>query len=486
VNSKHERKSQVRTRFAPSPTGLLHIGNARTAIMNWLFAKHNSGIFVLRIEDTDVERSTESSEKSILDDLEWLGLSWDEGPERKDAFGPYRQSERREFYRQVLQQLLNEGRVYPCYCTPEELEARKKEKLEKGESAVYDGHCFHLTKDQKQKFESEGRAPAFRFHVEEKEIRFADLVREEVVFQGEHIGDFIIVRPDGMPMYNFACVVDDHHMAISHVVRGDDHISNTPRQLFLYHALDWVPPCFAHIPMILGKDRTRLSKRHGATSVVQYREAGYLPEALVNYLSLLSWSSESGEEILSLERLVREFDFGRVSKSAAVFDTEKLDWMNGIYIRQAEAEKLSQMAFPYFRKAGFPVTSADEIVPVISALQDKVERINQFAENGRIFYQDKAVPENQEAREVLQNQETVRILTLFLEETDSLNDWNGELFLKVMKTIQASTGIKGKSLWMPIRVALTGQVHGPELPRIAGVFGLAKCRRFVRTVLENH
>jgi nondiscriminating glutamyl-tRNA synthetase len=485
VNRKNEASPQVRTRFAPSPTGHLHIGNARTAIMNWLFAKHSSGVFVLRIEDTDAERSTESSEKSIFEDLNWLGLSWDEGPEREGAFGPYRQSERQEIYRQELRELRESGKVYPCYCAPEELEARREAKLEKGESAVYDGRCFHLTEGQKQKFESEGRKPAFRFHVEQKEIRFTDLVREEVVFQGENIGDFIIVRTDGMPMYNFACAVDDHRMAITHVIRGDDHISNTPRQLLLYHALHWTPPVFAHIPMILGKDRTRLSKRHGATSVAQYQESGYLPDALVNYLSLLSWSSESGEEILSIEQLVREFDFGRISKSAAVFDTEKLDWMNGVYIRQADAEKLSRMALPYFQKAGFPVSSADEIAPVISALQDKVERIGQFAEKGRIFYQTEAVPENQEAGEVLQSQEAVRLFASFLEETDSLNDWSGDVFLKVMKAIQTNTSIKGKSLWMPIRVALTGQVHGPELPRVVAILGLEKCRRFIRAVLEN-
>lgn len=453
--------------------------------MNWLFAKHSSGIFVLRIEDTDVERSTGSSERSILEDLVWLGLSWDEGPEKEGRFGPYRQSERREVYQQTLRKLLKENKVYPCYCTPEELEARKEAKLEKGESAVYDGHCLHLTEDQKKKFESEGRKPAFRFHVKQMVIRFTDLVREEIVFQGENIGDFIIVRPDGMPMYNFACAVDDHHMAISHVIRGDDHISNTPRQLLLYYALDWTPPVFAHIPMILGNDRTRLSKRHGATSVAQYQESGYLPDALVNYLSLLSWSSESGEEILSVDRLVREFDFKRISKSAAVFDTEKLDWMNGIYIRQASAEKLSQIALPYFEKAGFPVASADEIVPVISALQDKAERIDQFAEKARIFYQTEPSPENQEAREILQNKEAIRLFTSFLEETDSLNDWSGDIFLKVMKNIQTHTAIKGKQLWMPIRVALTGQIHGPELPRIVGIFGLDKCRQFIQAVLEN-
>lgn len=453
--------------------------------MNWLFAKRNHGAFVLRIEDTDIDRSTESSEKSILEDLQWLGLTWDEGPGTDQKFGPYHQSERQTFYQEALQTLQGTGQIYPCYCTPEELEIRRKEKLKKGESAVYDGRCFRLTKDQKQVFEKEGKKPAFRFHVEEKEIRFIDLIRDDVVFHGDHIGDFIVVRPDGMPMYNFACTVDDHQMAISHVIRGDDHISNTPRQLLLYQALGWEPPEFAHIPMILGKDRTRLSKRHGATSVAQYREAGYLPEVLLNYLSLLSWSSESGEEILSVEQLIEEFDFKRISKSAAVFDTEKLDWMNGVYIRKAEVKDLSRMAFPYFQKAGFPISSAEEIEPILSLLQDKVERINQFVEQARIFYRTDVVPENQEADRMIRTSEAVQLYTVFLEETESMHDWNGEKFLEVMKRVQEKTGIKGKNLWMPIRAGLTGSLHGPELPKIAAIFGLEKCRTLIKQTLSR-
>lgn len=453
--------------------------------MNWLFAEHNHGTFVLRIEDTDMERSTESSEKSILDDLRWLGLTWDEGPETKGGYGPYRQSERNAVYQETLQTIQKTGRIYPCYCTPEELEIRRKEKLAQGESAVYDGRCFQLTNNQKNNFEKEGRKPAFRFHVGKSTIQFSDLIRDEVVFQGSHIGDFIVVRPDGMPMYNFACTVDDHYMSISHVIRGDDHISNTPRQLFLYQALGWEPPAFAHIPMILGKDRTRLSKRHGATSVAQYRESGYLPEVLMNYLSLLSWSSESGEEILSVEQLIEEFDFSRVSKSAAVFDTEKLDWMNGVYIRKANVRLLSELAFPYFQQAGFPVSSEEEVEAIISLLQDKVERISQFAERAHIFYQTEVVPENREAGNMIRTPEAAQIFQCFLKETESLNDWNGGKFLEIMKHIQSQAGIKGKNLWMPIRVGLTGQLHGPELPKVVELFGLGKCREFIKKAVDS-
>ena len=420
-----------------------------------------------------------------MEDLQWLGLSWDEGPETNGEFGPYHQSERQTIYQEALQKLQETGKIYPCYCTTEELDLRRKEKLGKGESAVYDGRCFHLTKDQKQVFDNEGRRPAFRFHVDEEEIQFDDLIRDEVVFHGNHIGDFIVVRPDGMPMYNFACTVDDHHMAISHVIRGDDHISNTPRQLLLYHAFSWEPPQFAHIPMILGKDRTRLSKRHGATSVAQYRESGYLPEVLMNYLSLLSWSSESGEEILTVERLVKEFDFNRISKSAAVFDTEKLDWMNGVYIRDTEVKRLSQLAFPGFQNGGLPVSSPEEIEPIISLLQDKVERISQFAEQAKIFYQTNMIPENQEAEKMVRTPETSQLFNAFLKETESLNEWSGEKFLQVMKQVQASIGIKGKNLWMPIRVGLTGNLHGPELPKIVEIFGLEKCRKLIKQALNR-
>ena len=472
-------KKDIRTRFAPSPTGHLHIGNARTAIMNWLYARHTGGSFILRIEDTDRERSTEASELSIFSDLKWLGLNWDEGPDIGGDYGPYRQSERMEIYHKYLKQLQESGRVYPCYCTPEELEARRKELLKQGKSIQYDGKCRNLTLAERKRFENEGRKPVFRFKVEEKEIVFQDLTKGEISFQGENIGDFIVVRSDGMPMYNFACTIDDHLMEISHVIRGDDHISNTPRQLLLYKAFGWVPPVFAHIPMILGKDRVRLSKRHGATSVSQYREMGYLPEALVNFLSLLSWSSESGEEILSVDRLIEEFSFDRISKTAPIFDIEKLDWMNGVYIRNLKLDRLSELIFPVLQKAGYPVSSIEGIKPIVSLLREHLERINQAEEKSRIFFQKKVTPEG-EASVILKKNDAKKVLSAFLEEMESVEQWNADTFMMVMKKIQKKLGIKGKNLWIPVRAALTGQIHGPELPKIAEILGYEKCQRFVR------
>jgi len=473
----------VRTRFAPSPTGHLHIGNARTAIMNWLAARHFNGQFILRIEDTDRERSTQASEITILEDMRWLGLDWDEGPDKEGVYGPYRQSERLHLYHETMDTLINNGDAYPCYCTAEELEARRQDQLKRGEQPHYDGRCRQLSLQEKTAFEQQGRKPSIRFHVSTESVAFPDLVKGEIAFQREALGDFVIVRPDGMPMYNFACVVDDHHMAITHVIRGDDHVSNTPRQILIYQAMKWPVPEFAHIPMILGKDRNRLAKRHGATSVSQFQEMGYLPEALINFLSLLSWSSESGDELLSREQLIDEFNFEKVSRAPSVFDTEKLDWMNGVYIREkTELSRLAELALPYFLKAGYPVQHAEEVLPIIRVLQSKMEKLSEIEDKARIFFQETVVPEK-EAAEMLGTTESQSVFRAFLSETDNMSEWNAQTFLAVMKQVQQESGIKGKNLWMPVRVALTGQVHGPELGPVTEILGLEKCRQFIRQAL---
>ena len=475
---------KIRTRFAPSPTGHLHIGNARTAIMNWIFARHSNGEFILRVEDTDRERSTAESEQSILGDLKWLGLDWDEGPDKGGSCGPYRQSERLDLYDHYLKELLSSGDVYPCYCTAEELEARREEQLAKGESPQYNGHCRHLSEAQIQAYKTEGRAFSYRFKAETENVTFRDLVRGEVTVPGEQIGDFIIARPDGMPMYNFGCVIDDHLMAISHVIRGDDHVSNTPRQVLIYRTLGWEPPIFAHIPMILGADRQRLSKRHGATSVDQYHEQGYLADALVNFLSLLSWSSETGDEVLSRERLIQEFDFKRITRSSAVFDIEKLNWMNGLYIRAMEPETLAKCLLPYSQSAGFPVQNAAELLPIARMVQEKMERLSEFAEKAKVFFQEAAVPENDAAREILAKESSKAVFGAFLDQTKTLSSLDRNSFMELMKTIQKETGVKGKDLWMPVRIALSGQEHGPDLPGMVEYFGLEKCRRLIQQAMK--
>jgi glutamyl-tRNA synthetase len=474
---------EIRTRFAPSPTGHLHIGNARTAIMNWIFTRHHKGKFLLRIEDTDRDRSTEASEIAILEDLKWLGINWDEGPNIGGKFKPYRQSERIHLYQEYIRKLEDSGNIYPCYCTAEELDSRRKAKLEKGESLMYDGRCRQLTHDQRKKMEQQGKKPAFRFRVDEDEVTFVDLVKESISFRKENIGDFIVVRPDGMPIYNFACVVDDHLMEITHVIRGDDHISNTPKQLLMYKALKIEPPYFAHIPMILGKDRIRLSKRHGATSVSQFREMGYLPEAIINFLSLLSWSSESGDEILSKDRLIEEFDFSRVTKAASIFDVEKLDWMNGIYIRNKSQDELVYLVKPFLEDAGYSLDKDIEIQSIVALLHDKMERLSDIKEKSKIFFQSQIVPENDEAAQLLRTEESQKVLSAFLEKIESINSLNGESFQEIMKVVQDVTDVRGKKLWMPVRIALTGQIHGPQLTGIIEILGLDKCRKFIKEAL---
>jgi len=475
---------ETRVRFAPSPTGHLHIGNVRTAILNWLFAKNTGGAFILRIEDTDVERSVDQYTNQIYEDLRWLGLTWDEGP---DIGGPhkfYRQSERLNIYQEYAKRLLDEDKAYYCFCTQEELEHNRKESLAKGETIQYNRRCLYLTEDQKKAFWEQGRKPAIRFKVQPREIMFNDLVKGELLFDTENIGDFVIMRGEGIPTYNFAAVVDDGLMAITHVIRGDDHVSNTPKQILIYHALDFNLPKFVHIPMILGPDKTRLSKRHGATSIEYYRYRGYLPEVIINFLSLLSWSSVSGEEILSIEQLIEQFDFKRISKAAAIFDIEKLNWMNGYYIRQTDLDRLTHLASPYLRQANYPIGNFETTRRIISLLQNYLDHMDQVIEQARIFYQNSVIINDPQARMIIRKDSSRRIFWSFLRELDTIDELDANIFRKIMKTVQKETGVMGKELWMPIRVALTGKLHGPELPHIAEILGKEKCEKFVKSAIS--
>jgi nondiscriminating glutamyl-tRNA synthetase len=455
-----------RVRFAPSPTGKLHIGNARTAILNWLLARKYSGSFILRIEDTDLARSTIESEKAILEDLRWLGLDWDEGPDIGGLYGPYRQSERVELYRQAAEKLVELGCAYYCALTDKEMEEFRKSRLAEGKLPVYRGEL------------SKGLVPgssdnplSIRFRVPEAEISsWKDLVKGEVAIENRNIGDFIILRSQGGPTYNFAVVVDDMAMKISHAVRGDDHLSNTPRQLMLYRAFNAEPPAFAHIPMILGPDHQRLSKRHGATSVAEFRAAGYLPEALINYLSLLSWSSASGEDYLPLEILLREIDFERLGKSAAVLDTAKMRWLNGKYIRALPEEKLVSLlrVFAGEEERAF---AAYQFRQIALACREKLETLSDIT--GYLDTFRGKVPEisNPEAKAIMATAEAGTVLAEMVRELKSLKGAGVEEMKSLFKTVGKNTGIKGKMLYLPVRLALTGKEHGPELPNIMAVLG---------------
>ncbi len=475
---------ETRVRFAPSPTGHLHIGNVRTAILNWLFAKHTNGKFILRIEDTDTERSADEFIEPIYEDLKWLGLNWDEGPNVGGSMQPYRQSERLAIYNKYAEKLLSENKAYYCYCTQDELDQMREESLAKGGTGFYNQKCVRLSEEEKNEYVKQGRKPTTRFKVPPKaEIRFKDIVRGELKFDSENISDFVVMRSEGIPTYNFAAVVDDGLMKISHVIRGDDHVSNTPRQILLYQALGLELPEFVHIPMILGADRTRLSKRHGATSLDQYRNKGYLPEALVNFLSLLSWSSESGDEILSIKRLIDEIDLNRISKSAAIFDVEKLNWMNGTYIRQTEPERLTELSIPFLKQNGYPVYDKEKTKNIISILQEKVEYLEQLPEHAAIFFRDKVQIENSEAKAMVRQDSTQKVFWSFLRELEAIEEIDRDIFRRIMKTVQNETGIMGKNLWMPVRIALTGDLHGPDLPMVAEILGRAKCEKFIKQVI---
>lgn len=470
-------EQKVRVRFAPSPTGYLHLGGVRTALFNWLFAKHYNGKFILRIEDTDLEREQKSSVGTILTSLKWLGLLWDEGPEVGGDHAPYYQKERLKIYYNFANKLLQEGKAYYCYCTEEELEAKRKQALKEKKTPKYDGKCRNLTHTQKQQLEKSGRKPVIRFKIPKIEgnIVVDDLIRGKVEFSPDVLHDFIIIRSDGVAAYNFAVVIDDHLMKITHVIRGDDHLSNTPKQILLYQALGFDLPKFAHLPMILGKDGTRFSKRHGAVSIDTYRELGYLPEALINYLALRGWSPpEEGKEIYSIDALITDFDLDRVVKNPAIFDLDKLNWMNGIYIRNANLDRLTQLAIPYLKKKGFLKCCNDFewLKLVVDLVRTHLNYLSEITDHVDYLFNSKITLED-EAKEILKTQTAKKVLECFGKKLEEISDINN--ISQVIKEMGKEIGITGKELFMPIRVALTGKIHGPELPKIISVLGKEIC-----------
>ncbi|MFZ5753664.1 MAG: glutamate--tRNA ligase [Bacillota bacterium] len=468
---------EIRVRFAPSPTGPLHIGGARSALFNFLYAKGAGGKFIIRIEDTDLERSSRESEENILDSLRWLGITWDEGPDNGGPYGPYRQTERLGLYQEYTQKLLEQGKAYYCYCSEEELEAERQEQMARGETPRYSGKCCKLSPAERTKLEEEGRKPVIRFRVpENRDIIINDLVRGQVVFESNGIGDFVIVKSDGIPTYNYAVVIDDTTMKISHVIRAEEHLSNTPRQVLLYEALGFKVPFFAHISLILGKDRSKMSKRHGATSVVQYKELGYLPEAVVNFLALLGWSPVGEEEIFSMEELKEQFALERVAKNPAVFDMDKLRWINGIYIRKTPVERLATLALPFLQKAGYVSASPTPAELnwtqlVVAALQEKLSTLSEIVDHMDILAGETVQIENEEAAQILKEETFPLVIKTFREKIMSLPELTPDVVKPLLKAITKELKLGGKQVYMPIRIALTGQMHGPELFYLIPILG---------------
>ncbi len=464
----------VRVRFAPSPTGHLHIGGARTALFNWLFARHNKGVFVLRIEDTDRSRSTEEYIEAILDGMTWLGLDWDEGP--------FRQTDRMDVYRSYVERLLDEGRAYHCYCTPQELEERRKEALKEGRPPKYDGRCRDL------KTPPAGRNPAVRFRMARTGRTVVDdLIRGPVAYENEQLDDFIILRSEGTPTYNFVVVVDDVDMRITHVIRGDDHLNNTPKQIHIYNALGFPVPRFAHLPMILGPDKTRLSKRHGATSVQAYRDMGYLPEALLNYLVRLGWS-HGDQEIFSKEELIEVFSLEAVGKSAAVFNPDKLLWINSQYIKDSSPDYIAELLVPFLEREGL-VGEGGQIdrqwlKRAVVTLQERSRTLLEMARSMRYYILDH-VELDPKAREKFINEKTKPLLEDVRDALARIEDFRAEEIEKVFMTLVERHNTKLGKIAQPVRVAITGNTVSPGIFEVLEIVGRERAVKRLERAIEG-
>jgi nondiscriminating glutamyl-tRNA synthetase len=468
----------VRTRYAPSPTGHLHIGGARTALFNYLYARHFGGQFIIRIEDTDVKRNVEGGEKNQLDYLKWLGLDWDESVDVGGEYGPYRQTDRLAIYNEYVNQLLEKDLAFKCYCTEEELQKEREEQLARGEAPKYSGTCRHLTEEDRKRLESEGRKPSIRFKVPQGKVyTFNDLVRGQISFESDGIGDFVIVKNNGIPTYNFAVVIDDHLMRISHVFRGEEHISNTPKQMMLYEAFGWEPPAFGHMTLIIGENRKKLSKRDESIIqfIEQYQALGYLPEALLNFIALLGWSPKGEEELFTKDELVEIFDPDRLSKSPAVFDPVKLAWMNNQYIKKASLETVVDITLPHLKKAGkLPENLTPEesewVRELIALYQEQLQYGAEIVELTDLFFKEE-IHYDEEGMAILKEEHVPEVLAVLKDHLEPVEDWIPENIQPQIKATQKATGRKGKQLFMPIRVAATGVTHGPELPKSLALLG---------------
>jgi len=473
----------VRTRYAPSPTGHLHIGGARTALFSYLYARNQGGEFIIRIEDTDQTRHVETGIDSQLNGLKWLGLEWNESVDVGGPYGPYRQLERLDIYKEYTDKLIAGGHAYYCYCSEAELEAEREAQEARGEMPRYGGRCRTLTEEQAAAFRAEGRKPTVRFRVPaDVTYAFDDEVREHVEFQSNDIGDWIMVRPDGIPTYNFAVVIDDHLMKITHVVRGEEHLSNTPRQLMVYRAIGAEPPKFGHLPLILNQDRKKMSKRDESIIqfIEQYRELGYLPEAIMNFIVLLGWSPGGEQEIFGKGQLIAQFGLDRISKSGAVFDTEKLNWMNNHYLRAADLDRVVDLAIPHLVKAGripaeLDAAGREWVTALVGLYLEQLRYAAEIVDLSAMFFEEKPTME-EEAAGILAEEQVPTVLRAFAEQVRATPDeaYSADAIKAMLKTVQTETGFKGKQLFMPIRAALTGQTHGRDLNQTLWLLGKEK------------
>ena len=478
--------TSVRVRFAPSPTGIPHVGNIRSALFNWLFARHHGGAFILRIEDTDQARLVPEALSAILDSLSWLGIDWDEGPtdekgSSRGDFGPYIQSQRKEqgLYQAFARQLIDEGHAYECYCTPERLTEMRKRQQEQKQPPKYDERCRNLSDEERARQRGSGAATVVRFAIPpEGKTRFSDLVRGEIVFENETLDDMVLLKSDGFPTYHLANIVDDHHMEISHVIRAEEWVSSTPRHVLLYEALGWDPPLFAHLPMILGPDRSKLSKRHGATSLLEYRDEGFLPEAMMNFLALLGWALDDKTEIFNQGELIHHFTIERIGKTGAIFNREKLEWMNGLYIRNLPVHDLADRMLPFLEKsADIPKpVQQDYLARIVPLVQERVKTLAESAGLTDFFFAESI---NQDPDALVQKgmdrEGALGALERALGKIEGNAGFDAEVLEGALRPLAEELGLKTGQLFGTLRVAVTGRSAAPPLFETMAVLGRDRC-----------
>jgi glutamyl-tRNA synthetase len=482
----------VRVRYAPSPTGMPHIGNIRTAMFNWLFARHSGGKFIVRIEDTDQSRKVEGAVEQIIESLRWLGLDWDEGPQVGGPCGSYFQSERLDLYKKHAQQLVDSGHAYRCYCSAERLAQMRTQMAERKESVrTYDRHCRELTTEGQARAESQGVVPVTRFKVPlSGETTFHDLIRGDITFKNGELDDLVLLKSDGYPTYHLANIVDDHTMRISHVMRADEWLSSTPRHVLLYAAFGWQPPLYAHLPMILGPDKSKLSKRHGATALLDYRDEGYLPEAIVNFLALLGWSLDDKTDVIGREDLVNHFSLERISRTAAVFDIKKLQWMNGYYIRQLNAAELAKRALLYFEtqlpaQVKRPLDVA-YVSRVVALQQERAKTLCEFPQNSTYFFtEDVEYPLELLLKGGTSRERARELLDACVSRIESIDVFEAAGLEAPLRALAEDMSVKTGDLFGLLRVAVTGRTASPPLFETMAVVGRDRCLKRVRSAVER-
>ena len=491
--------SEVRVRFAPSPTGFVHIGSLRTALYNYLFAKKMGGQYILRVEDTDRTRLVDGAIENMLNAMKWAGVNHDEGVMlddngnvvQKGEYGPYIQSERLDIYKKYIQELLDNGKAYYCFCTKERLDEVREKQKEAGETPRYDGHCRDLTQEEIDAKIAAGEPYVIRLRLPENHvIKFTDLVRGETEFNTNDLDDQVLIKTDGFPTYHFAVVVDDHLMKITHVIRGEEWVSSTPKHVYLYEAFGWEAPKFVHLPNILNKEKKKLSKRQGDVAVEDFKKKGYLPEGLVNYVALVGWSPEENKEIFSMEELEQAFSIERVSKSGGVFDTEKLNWVNQHYMKDADDAMLTDLSIPFLVEAGFVTEEEakekyDFLKGMVSVLKEKLQYVKEITDHASIFFGDTVELETEECGEFLKLEHIPTLVDALIEKLSNMEVLDEASAKAMLKEIQKEHGIKGKNLFMGSRISLTGQMHGPDLNKIMEVIGKETCLNRLNYVKNN-